>query len=229
MAANGYLKVVDEDEARRLLIVEGKSLRWMVEFYREKYGVKTSHQMWSRLRALWSGMKGHEGHSFDMSTGVPRGVLAVPWTTPLTVENPDLRDALSGLSACYWGLWDKNGGPSDRRYRKLYSFVSRCLIGDLVVDYVSDPYPSFRLVERRSGVDAGWIRNPFLANDGSSAGSPMELAQRLRGEAMLAWLSNCPDDLPHRPFVARRGRLDEELRCAVRRVLAERRPSGLVG
>ena len=178
MAANGYLKVVDEDEARRLLIVEGKSLRWMVEFYREKYGVKTSHQMWSRLRALWSGMKGHEGHSFDMSTGVPRGVLAVPWTTPLTVENPDLRDALSGLSACYWGLWDKNGGPSDRRYRKLYSFVSRCLIGDLVVDYVSDPYPSFRLVERLAWMPGGFVILFWL----------MMVVQQV---ARWSWLSVC--------------------------------------
>ena len=42
-------KVVDEGEARRLLLDEGWTYPQMVDLYREKYGVETSPSMWARF------------------------------------------------------------------------------------------------------------------------------------------------------------------------------------
>ena len=42
-------KIVDEDEARRLLVDEGWTYQQMIDLYREKYGVETSTSVWSRF------------------------------------------------------------------------------------------------------------------------------------------------------------------------------------
>ena len=42
-------KIVDEDEARRLLIDKGWTYQQMIDLYREKYGVETSTSVWSRV------------------------------------------------------------------------------------------------------------------------------------------------------------------------------------
>ena len=218
-----YQKLVDADEAYRLLVEDGKSLRWMVGFYREKYGVSTTPAMWSRLRIQWSGQR-ESGRTPSAPEGlfVPKGATAVPWKSPQTVERPGLRDGLRALCRCYWGELDQLAVVPRSTMQVMRSLVERCLLGDLVVDYTSDPYPSFSLVERRS-VDTGWVRNPFVNDDGSPAGSPLELAQVLKPDAVLAYLSDYPSDLPSRPVLARRGSVDSEVREAVDRVLAERR------
>ena len=93
-----YQKLVDADEAYRLLVEDGKSLRWMVGFYREKYGVSTTPAMWSRLRIQWSGQR-ESGRTPSAPEGlfVPKGATAVPWKSPQTVERPGLRDGLVPL------------------------------------------------------------------------------------------------------------------------------------
>ena len=218
-----YQKLVDEEEAYRLLVDEDKSLRWMVGFYREKYGVSTTPSMWSRLRAQWSGLRasGREPGAPD-GLLVPKGVTAVPWKSPQTVERPALREGLRALSRSYWGEYDMLEREPQSSLKLARSLVERCLLGDLVVDYTSDPYPSFSLVERR-GVDTGWIRNPFVNDDGSPAGSPLELTRTLKHEAVLAYLSDYPSDLPLRPVLPRRGSVDSVIRNAVDSVLRQRR------
>ena len=42
-------KIVNEDEARRLLMDEGWTYQQMIDLYREKYGVETSASVWSRF------------------------------------------------------------------------------------------------------------------------------------------------------------------------------------
>lgn len=218
-----YQKLIDEEEAYRLLVEDGKTLRWMVGFYREKYGVSTTPAMWSRLRIQWSGKRasGREPGAPD-GLLVPKGVTAVPWKSPQTVERPGLRDGLRALSRSYWGEFDMLEREPVSTLKLARSLVERCLLGDLVVDYSTDPYPSFSLVERRS-VDTGWIRNPFVDDDGSPAGSPLALAQVLKPDAVLAYLSDYPSDLPLRPVLPRRGSVDDEVRAAVDRVMRERR------
>lgn len=218
-----YQKVVDEDEAYRLLVEDGKTLRWMVGFYREKYGIQTSPAMWSHLRVQWSGVR-EAGRAATAPSGLllPKGVTAVPWRSPQTVERPGLRDGLRALSRSYWGEFEFRVREPKSALDAASSLVTRCLLGDLVVDYVTDPYPSFQLVERRE-VDTGWIRLPFVNDDGSPAGTPLELAQSLKYEAVLAFLSDYPSDLPSRPVLARRGSVDSEVKAAVRSVLNERR------
>ena len=223
-AKGSYLKVVDEEEAYRLLVNDGKSLRWMVGFYREKYGVQTTPAMWSRLRVQWSGVR-EAGRLAIEHSGllIPKGVTAIPWRSPQTVERPGLRDGLRALTRVYWGEYEFRVREPKAALEAARNLVKRCLLGDLVVDYTTDPYPSFSLVERRS-VDTGWIRSPFINDDGSLAGSPLELAQSLKYEAVLAFLSDYPSDLPSRPVLPRRGSVDDVVREAVRGVLGERRP-----
>lgn len=218
-----YQKVVDEDEAYRLLVEDGKTLRWMVGFYREKYGVQTSPAMWSNLRVQWSGMR-EAGRASAEHAGllIPKGVTAIPWRSPQTVERPGLREGLRALSRSFWGEFEFRVREPKAALDAARSLVTRCLLGDLVVDYTSDPYPSFQLVERRE-IDTGWVRLPFVNDDGSPAGSPLELTRTLKYEAVLAFLSGYPSDLPARPVLARRGSVDSEVRDAVRSVLAERR------
>ena len=70
-------KIVDEDEARRLLVDEGWTYQQMIDLYREKYGVETSTSVWSR---------------FLRSAGQARIVRSFPLAAPWLVRAKNTRN-----------------------------------------------------------------------------------------------------------------------------------------
>lgn len=166
----GKTKVVDEDEAKRLLFDEGRSLRWMVAFYREKYGVETSLSLWSRFMTR------------NSESNVPQRVTmrpeAVPWRAREHARRSHFAGALRALDRI------ERKDPTIPRSLALKAMrVKKLMVADdLVVSY--DPEANeFVLVPRRPGVDEWWIRDPFLDDDGNET---FENYRWLRTEAIAA-------------------------------------------
>lgn len=142
-------KIVDEDEARRLLVDEGWTYQQMIDLYREKYGVETSTSVWSRF--LRSAGKARIVRSFP---------LAAPWL--VRAKNPrngHYRTALRALAAI------EQGEDVTAENRRIAIRLRRALGADKVVDYDWDAN-AYTLAPRRSGVDKWWIRDPFVGDDG---------------------------------------------------------------
>lgn len=142
-------KIVDEDEARRLLVDEGWTYRQMIDLYREKYGVETSASVWSRFLKRAGERR--------MPEPLP---LAVPWL--MRGENPrngQYRTALRALATIEQGGKVEGEGP------RLAARLRRILGADKVVDYDREAN-ALVIVPRRPGVDKWWIRDPFVGDDG---------------------------------------------------------------
>lgn len=143
-------KIVDEDEARRLLLDEGWTYPQMVDLYREKYGVETSITMWSRFVKRSGGRRVGE-----------RFPLATPWVMRANEpRNSHYRKGLRALAAIEQGKSVSDEG------RQIAARLRRALGSDLVVDYDGDA-DAMVLVPRREGVDKWWIRDPFLDGEGN--------------------------------------------------------------
>ena len=142
-------KIVDEDEARRLLVDEGWTYQQMIDLYREKYGVETSASVWSRFlkRAGERRMPEH----------FP---LATPWVMRAKdPQNGHYRTGLRALAAI------EQGKPVSDEGRKIAIRLRRALGADKVVDYDREA-DKMMLVPRRPDVDKWWIRDPFLDDEG---------------------------------------------------------------
>ena len=143
-------KIVDEVEARHLLIDEGWTYPQMVDLYREKYGVDASISMWSR---------------FVKRIGERRAPEHFPLATPWVMrakdpQNGHYRTGLRALAAI------EQGKPVSDEGRKIAIRLRRALGADKVVDYDREA-DKMVIVPRRPGVDKWWIRNPFLDDEGS--------------------------------------------------------------
>ena len=143
-------KIVDEDEARRLLVDEGYTYQQMIDLYREKYGVETSTSVWSR---------------FLKRAGERRIVRSYPLAAPWLVRaknprNGHYRTGLRALAAI------EQGEDVTAENRRIAIRVRRALGADKVVDYDWDAN-AYVLVPRRAGVDEWWIRDPFLDDEGN--------------------------------------------------------------
>jgi hypothetical protein len=142
-------KIVDEDEARRLLVDEGWTYQQMIDLYREKYGVETSTSVWSRF--LRGAGKARIVRSFP---------LAAPWL--VRAKNPrngHYRAGLRALAAI------EQGEDVAAENRRIAIRLRRALGADKVVDYDWDAN-AYMLAPRRPGVDKWWIRDPFVGDDG---------------------------------------------------------------
>ena len=144
-------KIVDEAEARHLLIDEGWTYQQMIELYREKYGVETSTSVWSR---------------FLRSAGEARIVRSFPLAAPWLVRaknprNGHYRTGLRALAAI------EQGEDVTTENRRIAIRVRRTLGADKVVDYDWNAN-AYVLVPRREGIDKWWIRDPFVGDDGES-------------------------------------------------------------
>ena len=142
-------KIVDEDEARRLLVDEGYTYQQMIDLYREKYGVETSASVWSR---------------FLRNAGQARIVRSFPLAAPWLVRtknprNGHYRTGLRALAAI------EHGEDVTEENRRIAVRLRRSLGADMVVDYDWDEN-AYVLVPRRGGVDKWWIRDPFVGDDG---------------------------------------------------------------
>ena len=143
-------KIVDEVEARHLLIDEGWTYPQMVDLYRDKYEVETSVSMWSRFAKRSGGRRVGE-----------RFPLAAPWVMHAKEpRNSHYRTGLRALAAI-----EKGKSVSDEG-RRVAARLRRVLGADLVVDYDGDA-DAMVLVPRRPGVDTWWIRDPFLDDEGN--------------------------------------------------------------
>lgn len=143
-------KIVDEDEARRLLVDEGWTYQQMIDLYREKYGVETSTSVWSR---------------FLRSAGQARIVRSFPLAAPWLVraKNPRNGHYRTGLRAL---VAIEHGEDVTGENRRIAIRLRRALGADKVVDYDWDDN-GYVLVPRRPGVDQWWIRDPFLDDEGN--------------------------------------------------------------
>jgi hypothetical protein len=142
-------KIVDEDEARRLLMDEGWTYQQMIDLYREKYGVETSASVWSRF------LKG---------AGKARIVRTYPLAAPWLVRaknprNGHYRTGLRALAAI------EHGEDVAGENRRIAIRLRRALGVGRVVDYDWDAN-AYVLVPRREGIDKWWIRDPFVDDDG---------------------------------------------------------------
>lgn len=145
-------KIVDEDEARRLLVDEGYTYQQMIDLYREKYGVETSASVWSR---------------FLRGAGEARIVRTFPLAAPWLVRaknprNGHYRTGLRALAAI------EHGEDVTGETRRIAIRLRRSLGAGQVVDYDWDAN-AYVLVPRREGVDKWWIRDPFVGDDGKPA------------------------------------------------------------
>lgn len=142
-------KVVDEDEAYRLLFDEEWTYPQMVDLYREKYGIETTISMWSRFVKRVGGRRSAE-----------RFPLATPWVMHAKEpRNSHYRTGLRALAAI------EQGKPVSEAGHRVAARLRRLLGADLVVDYDRDA-DAMVLVPRREGVDKWWIRDPFVGDDG---------------------------------------------------------------
>ena len=143
-------KIVDEVEARHVLIDEGWTYPQMVDLYRDKYEVETSVSMWSRFAKRSGGRRVGE-----------RFPLAAPWVMRAKEpRNSHYRTGLRVLAAIEQGKSVSDEG------RRVAARLRRVLGADLVVDYAGDA-DAMVLVPRRPGVDKWWIRDPFLDDEGN--------------------------------------------------------------
>ena len=143
-------KIVDEDEARRLLVDEGWTYQQMIALYREKYGVETSTSVWSR---------------FLRNAGQARIVRSFPLAAPWLVrtKNPRNGHYRTGLRAL---ATIEQGGVPEGEGPRLAARLRRILGADKVVDYDREAN-ALVIVPRREGVDKWWIRDPFLDDEGN--------------------------------------------------------------
>ncbi|WP_165218156.1 hypothetical protein [Schaalia sp. ZJ1691] len=145
-------KVQDEAEALRLLRDEGYTYPQMVEFYREKYGIETTVSLWSRfLKARNEGRS--ERVEFQAS--------AVPWIVKRAPKRENLANGLRALA-----LIDANSDVTTQQKRQAASVMRKSMSENVVVDYDAENN-EFIWVPRRDGIDTGWIRDPFLDDDGN--------------------------------------------------------------
>lgn len=124
----------------------------MVEFYRKKYGIETSISMWSLF--LKRRNKG-------MPERLARNGVAVPWIVKNGPGRGNLAVGLRALDAI-----DNGKEVSPQQKRQAASVKRRSMADNVVVDYSPDEN-TFLWVPRRKGIDTGWIRDPFVADDGS--------------------------------------------------------------
>lgn len=142
-------KIVDEDEARHLLLTEGWTYQQMIDLYLNKYGIETSRGVWQRF------LKGEGARRAPVS--LP---LAVPWVMrDFDLKRSNYRTALRALAKI------EQGEPVSPEGRRLAARLRRILGTDKVVDY--DREENALVVVPRRGVDKWWIRDPFLNDDGS--------------------------------------------------------------
>lgn len=143
-------KIVDEDEARRLLIDKGWTYQQMIDLYREKYGVETSTSVWSRFLKRAGERR--------MPDELP---LAVPWLMRgNNTHNGHYRTALRALATI------EQGGVAEGEGPRMAARLRRILGADKVVDYDREAN-ALVIVPRRPGVDKWWIRDPFLDDEGN--------------------------------------------------------------
>ncbi|WP_165218654.1 hypothetical protein [Schaalia sp. ZJ1691] len=147
-------KVQDEAEALRLLRDEGYTYQQMVDFYLEKYGIETSTALWSRFLKKANG---------GDTPRLDRYESEVPW---VTVDRPKNAHYASALRT--FGRLSRGEAVPDAQVRMTLSLRQKMMAGNKVVDYDYDT-ATYKLVSRRDGVDTGWIRDPFLDDEGNLA------------------------------------------------------------
>lgn len=146
----GVSKVVDRAEAIRMLR-SGVTLQGMVDFYAEVYGVSTTQAMWSRFR---------KNFASDGPAPAQRQYDLIPWVSRRRTKGSRLREGLTAIARQMSGK-----EMTDYTSTLARQLMNRLLMGNTVVDY--DPINNrFIEVPRRVGIDQGWVKDPFIDDDG---------------------------------------------------------------
>lgn len=146
-------KVVDHDEAVRLLKA-GLTYPGMIDYYKGKYGIDTTRMLWTRFYHRYVDPNGRTQEYFDL----------LPWTAPGEAKGARLRQGLRALGRVASGVVVSESVQMLARQLR-----NRLMADDLVVDYDNESV-SFITVPRRPGIDQGWIRDPFIDDEGRWSG-----------------------------------------------------------
>ena len=158
-------KMLDEEEAVRLIVEEGYKSSDMVLFYREKYGIDTTLSMWSHFKRR-RGIGGNERAVYPH---------VFPWRTRLGLGNAGRITALIAMHKI--ALGEEVSVRGSEKARKLERDLREW---DKVVSY-NPRTNDVELVPYRPGVDYAWIRNPLVNDDGSPVEDAGSLSLRPEG------------------------------------------------
>ncbi|MBA8792839.1 hypothetical protein FHX74_000433 [Friedmanniella endophytica] len=123
-------------------ISEGRTYRWMVEQYAEKYNVETTTSMFSEIR-----------RKRGMDPRAVRDLELIPWI----VQEPDREHA--DLMCLRWEARRRAGAELTEAARiRLTGWLKGLAERGQVIAY--DPDIGFRQVARRPGIDLDIIRHP---------------------------------------------------------------------
>ena len=182
-------KLQDEDEMRRWA-AEGRSGAWVGREYEKKYGVSVSRYTTNRwlnkfgrdtgrkeIPTSWNPWKRTRLRS---KTSVPRAMQRLGWLYRYQEGKELSRTQLEAVGRLLVLL------EGDPRIPSMRERVRRKATA-LVIDY--DPVADTdSYVPRRHGIDKGWIREPWFADDGSRR-SFAELDElSVRGDALRDFL-----------------------------------------
>lgn len=136
-------KVQDFQEVERWM-EEGKTYKWMVEQYREKYNIETSISMWAGIR-----------HRQGYARRIVRNDDMIPWEVK---EEHRYAHAINMLRA---EARRREGAQLSHHMETMLEGWLRTLRrDDLVVDYQPDTPEGWRLVPRRKEIDKDLIHEP---------------------------------------------------------------------
>jgi len=122
---------------------EGRTYRWMVDQYREKYHIETTPSMWGNYRRRQAIEPRHARESM------------VPWRLRAEHRTNYMAQMLRAEGRRRAGL--PNPPATERR---LDAFIARLDREGLVVHYDADLPEGFFMVPAREGVDVDLIREP---------------------------------------------------------------------
>lgn len=136
-------KIVNVDEARRW-ISEGRPYSWIIETYRDKYGVESTPAMWSNFRRR-QGLEARHVRDENL----------IPWR----IEEPH-RGAYLLEMLRYEARRRAGNQMRPIEERRLASFRQNLANTDAVVHYEPESDVGFHYVPRREGIDQDLIREP---------------------------------------------------------------------
>lgn len=137
------VKVQDEQEAVRWL-EEGRTYQWMVDKYREKYGIETSTSMWGNFRKR-----------MGLSRRFARNDELIPWAI-----NKEHRWMYPIVMLRMEARRREGYETPPERAEALDVWINKMKRDGLVLHYDPDTEQGFWLLPARPGVDTDLIRVP---------------------------------------------------------------------
>lgn len=139
-------KIQNEDEAIRWMN-EGRTYTWMIDKYREKYGIETTPSMWGNFR-----------RRRGLQRRITRDDGLIPWAV-----KQEHRWAYPVMMLRQEARRRAGHELSDDYERQLNAWLEKLKEDGAVVHYEPDTEEGFFYVARREGIDNDIIREPEAA------------------------------------------------------------------